>query len=340
MKTIVSPSQQALFDPFEGIIGPMGRKMIDNGWQGLFRETLLEQTPVNMLGEQLHDDGRPTFELHAMIALVMIREFKGWTVPQTHEALLFRADIQYALNLQPGVEVTQRTIERYIARIEKNEAISEEVFSQVTDTLLRSMEVKVNRQRLDSTHVLSDMATLGRAQMIGVALRRFFHRLEKHDAQSGQTALLDRISDDLLKRYRKQSDSRIFADARTTELRRVALQQAAEDLCLVISELHQSKPVCDWEQFKQLQTIFDQQCELREEFVEVRKKTGGHVIVNPSDPDATYSGHKGAGHQVQIAETFNEDGDPNFITSAIVETAADNDADAVLPVLEDLKGGK
>lgn len=34
-----------------------------------------------------------------MIALVMIREFNGWTVRQTHEASLFWADIQYALNL-------------------------------------------------------------------------------------------------------------------------------------------------------------------------------------------------------------------------------------------------
>jgi hypothetical protein len=338
LKTIVSPSQQALFDPFEGVLGPMGRRMIDKGWQGLFREALLEQMPVAQLSKQLKDDGRPTFELHAIIALLLIREFQGWTVPQTHEALLFRADIQYALNLQPGIEVTQRTIERYIARVQNDEVISEEIFSQVTDTLLRSMEVKVHKQRLDSTHVLSDMSTMGRAQMIGVTLRRFFHKLEKHDAQSGQPALLERFDQELLKRYRKQSDSRIFGDARTTELRKVALQQAAEDLCLVLSELGQTKPVCDWQQFKQMQTIFSQQCEVREEFVEVRKKTGGHVIVNPSDPDATYSGHKGAGHQVQIAETFNDEGLPNFITSAQVETAADNDADAPAKVIDDLSG--
>ncbi len=43
MKTIEFPTQQRLFDPFEGVIGPMGRKMIDNGWQGLFRQVLLEQ---------------------------------------------------------------------------------------------------------------------------------------------------------------------------------------------------------------------------------------------------------------------------------------------------------
>jgi hypothetical protein len=186
--------------------------MIASGWQGLFREVLLELMPVNLIGKDLSDDlGRPTFELHAIVALLLLREFQGWTVPQTHEALLFRADIQFALNLQPGVELTQRTIERYLRRMQDNEAISEKIFAQVTDTLLRSMEVKVNKQRLDSTHVLSDMSTMGRAQMIGVALRRFFKKLEKYDSQSNTPALLDQFSAELLARYRKQSDSRIFS---------------------------------------------------------------------------------------------------------------------------------
>jgi hypothetical protein len=338
MKTIELPSQKRLFDPFEGVIGPMGRKMIDNGWQGLFRQVLLEQMPVALMGEGLSDSqGRPTVELHAITALLLIREFQGWTVPQTHEALLFRTDIQFALNLEPGAEITQRTIERYIARMQSNENICEEIFASVTDTLLKSMEVKVKQQRLDSTHVLSDMANLGRAQMIGVALRRFLKRLEKYDRQSGQIPLVERFESDLVGRYRKQSDSRIFGDCKTTEQRKVALQQAATDLAQVISQLADCKPICDWDAYKQLQTIFHQQCELREEFVEVRQKTGGRIIVNPSDPDATLCGHKGAGYQVQIAETFNEEGLPNLITAAKVETAADNDAHALMPVLADLK---
>lgn len=338
MKTIESPTQQRLFDVFDGVIGPMGRKMINNGWQGLFRQVILEQMPVVLMGEGLSDyQGRPTVELHAITALLLIREFQGWTVPQTHEALLFRTDIQFALNLEPGTEITQRTIERYVARMQSNEKISEEIFAKVTDTLLKGMEVKVKKQRLDSTHVLSDMANLGRAQMIGVALRRFFKRLEKHDSQSGQTPVLERFSAELLGRYRKQSDSRIFGDCRTTDQRKVALQQAAEDLAQVISQLADCEPICNWDAYKQLETIFHQQCELREEFVQVRQKTGGRVIVNTSDPEVTVSGHKGAGYQVQIAESHNDEGKPNFITAAKVETAADNDANAVLPVLENLK---
>ena len=333
MKTMVHPGQRRLFDPFQGVIGSAGWALIEGGWQSLFRGVLLERMPVGRLAKGMSEDqGRPSAELYAMLGLLLIREFQGWTVPQAHEAVLFRTDIQYALNLEPGFEVTQRTIERYLQRMQQDEELGEELFREVTDTLLTSMEVKVQKQRLDSTHVLSDMACLGRARMIGVALKRFFQKVRRHDA-----ALLSGLSEDLLKRYEKSSDSGVFGGLKDTEARRVALQQVAEDLLVVLQHFEQSEPIGQWNQYHQLRTIFDQQCELREEFIEVRAKTGGRVIQNVSDPNATYSGHKGAGYQVQFSETFNDDGLPNLITAAQVETAVDSDADAVEPLLEDLR---
>ena len=211
-------------------------------------------------------------------------------IPQTHEAILFRADIQYALNLEPAVEITQRTIERYLQKIQNEEGLSDEIFARVTETLLQSMEITVRKQRLDSTHVLSDMAVLGRSQMMGVALRRFFHQLRKHDE-----SLFEQVPEEIRRRYCKQSDSRVFADANTSEKRQASLRQAGEDMACVPALFAAVQPVGEWDIFRQLQTIFDQQCEVREEFVETRKKTGGAVIQNPSDPDATCDGHKGAG---------------------------------------------
>jgi hypothetical protein len=78
------PIQQGLFDPFEGVIGPMGRKMIYNGWQGRIRQILLEQMTVDLIDEDLSDSqGCPSVELHAITALLHIREFQGCTVLQS-----------------------------------------------------------------------------------------------------------------------------------------------------------------------------------------------------------------------------------------------------------------
>lgn len=333
MKTIRDPSQQRLFDPYQGVLSDTGRKHIAAGWQSMFRDSILELMPVGKISQSFSDDsGRRSAELHAMIGLLLIRDIMGWTVPEAHESILFRADIQYALNLEPGVDISQRTIERYLARVQDDPEISQEIFTTVTDLLLQSLEVKVKKQRLDSTHVLSDMSQVGRARMIGLALKRFFAKVHSHAPN-----MLARFSDELLKRYRKQSDGQIFGDARTTEKRRLALQQAAEDLLVVIKELDQVCPIRYWRSFVMLKTIFSQQCELREEFVEVLEKTGGNVILNTSDPDAGFSGHKGPGYSAQLVETHNAEGDDNFITAVIVQDASGSDANAVQPILEDLK---
>ncbi len=87
MKTIVQPSQQRLFDPFEGVISGAG-------WQLMFRSVLLERMPVGRLWKGMSEDqGRTSAELNSMLGLLLIREFPGWTVPQAHEAVLFRSNV-------------------------------------------------------------------------------------------------------------------------------------------------------------------------------------------------------------------------------------------------------
>ena len=66
--------------------------------------------------------------------------------------------------------------------------------------------------------------------------------------------------------------------------------------------------------YTSLVQIFRQQCEVVEGRVVVLAKTGGDVIQNPSDPDATYDGHKGQGDQVPLSETCSAENDGQLIT--------------------------
>ena len=65
-----------------------------------------------------------------------------------------------------------------------------------------------------------------------------------------------------------------------------------------------------------LVTIFAQQCEIVEDRVTVRTKTGGDCVQNPSDLEATYDGKKGQGYQVQFSETCAAGNDVQLIVSA------------------------
>src|SRR4051812_16114688 len=72
----VDPRQNRLFDPFDGVIPPVGRRIIADGWQGVFRHVLLEVMPVAELGSHFSDSmGAPTKELYSMAGLVFLA---GW----------------------------------------------------------------------------------------------------------------------------------------------------------------------------------------------------------------------------------------------------------------------
>ena len=114
MRHSVNPRQGRLFDLFAGVIPPLGLDRIHKGWQGIFRTMLLELMPARRLGKHFDPTiGRPTKELYSVAGLLFLQEFQNWTIPAAVEAYLFRTDVQFALNLEPGHdEMCERTLER------------------------------------------------------------------------------------------------------------------------------------------------------------------------------------------------------------------------------------
>ncbi len=329
----VDPRQNRLFDPFDGVIPPLGRRIIADGWQGLFRHVLLEVMPVAELGRHFSDSlGAPTKELYSMAGLVFLADFFGWNAQEAIEAYVFRSDVQYALNREPGAEVCTRTLERY-QKLFREDDLAARVFEEVTARLVQALDLDVSRQRLDSTHVFSHMASFGRTKLMAVAIKRFLTQLKRHDPDAYAA-----LPEDLRQRY-VPAPARLCADAKDAEARTRCRQQTAEDLHFVITRFASRADLTNRSTYKALITIFGQQCELSGDTVVVKTKTGGDCVQNPSDPDATYDGHKGPGYQVQIAETCVPGNDVQLITAALPQTACASDAQAVVPMLDQLEQG-
>ena len=330
----VDPRQNCLFDPFDGVIPAVGRRIIANGWQGVFRHVLLEVMPVAELGRHFSDSlGAPTKELYSMAGLVFLTDFFGWTLQEAIEAYIFRSDVQYALNLEPGAAVCTRSLERYQKLFREND-LAARVFEEVTTRLIHVLDLDVSRQRLDSTHVFSHMATFGRTKLMAVAIKRFLTQLKRHDGDAYAA-----LPADLRQRY-EPAQARLFADAKDAEARARCRQQAAEDLRFIIDRFAECGDLANRSTYKSLITIFDQQCALSGGKVVVKTKTGGDCVQNPSDPDATYDGHKGPGYQVQITETCVPSNAVQLITAVLPQTACESDTTAVVPMLDQLEQGE
>ena len=130
----------------------------------------------------------------------------------------------------------------------------------------------------------------------------------------------------------------LFGDTgKDSESRRLLRQQVAEDMYQVVRHFADRPEHARRDTYKALEQIFYEQCEVQEDKVTVKPKTGGNVRQNPSDADATYDGHKGPGYQVQLAETCHPENEVQLVTCALPQTAAESDSKAPPKVFEDLK---
>src|SRR4051812_15351662 len=232
--------------------------------------------PVAELGSHFSDSmGAPTKELYSMAGLVFLADFFGWNAQEAIEAYIFRSDVQYALNLEPGVAVSTRTLERY-QKTFRDDDLAARVFNDVPPRFIEPLDLAVSRQRLDSTHVFSHMASFGRTKLMAVAIKRFLTQLKRHDPDAYAA-----LPDDLRLRY-APAQARLFADAKDAEACARCRQQAAEDLRFVIDRFADRGDLTNRSTYKALIVIFDQQCELSGGKVVVKAQTGGDCVQNPS----------------------------------------------------------
>jgi len=333
MQRIANPLQSRLFDPFDPVLTEKTRARLLDDWPGVFRHVILELMPVNILGGHYSPDmGRPTKELYSMAGLIFMMEFFNWKKPEALNAYSFHMDVHYALNMEPVThDLAIRTLERFIVFFEEDD-LAKQIMHDVTIKLAELLEINIDKQRLDSTHIFSDMASFGRTRLMGVAIKRFLTQVLRHDPRAYEA-----LPEALRKRY-SPSVHQMFGDTgKDKESRRLLRQQVAEDMHFLIGHFADTAPLNNGTCYKAMERIFYEQCDVHEDKVTVKKKVGSRVMQNPSDADATYDGHKGPGYQVQLAETCDPDNEVQIITAALPQTAAEPDTEAVEPILDTLE---
>ena len=305
------------------------------------------------------DNDRPNQPVQTVFGVLLLKEMFALTDAEALEQLEFSLLWQHALELTPDeAHLAQKTLHNFRARLLAHDR-GREAFEATTDRILQTLGTKVTRQRLDSTHVLSNIAVLTRLGLLCETIRHFLKTLAgQHPPLSG------RVPKRLRGRYLKEDGgATAYQDAPSgTGPRRLPV--CARD-GYRLHQLFAGTAAEGLESYALLQRLLSEQCEViadpqrpSEEdddageggvpvVLKAPEQVGSDSLQSPYDAEATYNARKGKGYEVQIAETCVEadddkaDGDKtdtvNMITHVEVTDACASDEHATMPVVNALE---
>lgn len=328
--------QPLLFSRYRNLLSAAALRALDEGWQGIFHRMILRQLPVYKLETDFNPViGRPSKELYSVCGLLLMMEFFHWTLEQARMNYMLDLGVQYALNIEEDcIELSERTLYRYLNALRKKDFM-QDTMNIVTECLLKELDIDIREQRVDSTHVFSNMAAWSRKQLLFKITQKFLNQVRRHE-----NAVYYGIDPDLRTRY-ERNNGWIFGETSPMKLQRngkvyTTEEQIGYDMEKLIEKFSGDSRFSNMTSYKDLVRVFSEQFESNDGKSELKKHPGGKVLLNPSDREAEI-GHKGVGYQVQIAETCSDENKVQLITAAIPQGGSASDMESLAAVEEKLK---
>lgn len=328
--------QYDMFNPFAHL-GPKRLALLESSWAHLFREEILHNLPAEKLFHRYSEHyGRRTKELYAMLGIVLLQQQQDLTDDETVNQVAFNIMWQYALNITDPSDVSSYVSPRTLWTMRDIVAelgLEQTLFKNVTGALTKLFELDPSKQRLDSIHIFSNMAHLGRIRLFVRTIRKFLTNLKRHHADLYQSL------GEVAVRYEEKNDGR-FAVKPTESAHK--LQEVGNDCFVLVEQFKDHEAIVSMTSYQLLARLFTEQCVVEKTdsatsvVIKPNKEVPSDSLQNPSDPDAGYCGHKGKGYQMQVMESWSPDkSQPNLISHVKVEAAHESDSNALLPAIEE-----
>jgi hypothetical protein len=314
-------------------LGPKRTKLMEQSWAMLFRDTVLPNLPVDRLRYYYHGSrGAPTKELGAMLGVMILQQMQDLTDEETVYQYAFNIQWHYALNITDAdASISLKTVWNMRHLLTANNLYAA-VFEALSGALAKAFSVDASLQRIDSVHIFSNMRHLGRISLFAHTIKKFLINLKRH-----QRTLSDALDRELTDRYLAKKEASVFSMVKPSESAQT-LQSLGDDLLYLLERFENNEDIASMSSYTLLARLLTEQCVVGDGKVAVKpnRDVPSDSLQNPSDPDATYDGHKGKGYQVQIMETYAPDTKGlSLITHVAVEQAHVSDASALIPAIED-----
>ena len=323
-----TPPQMKLFG-LETQVSPSLRSRLESSWAHLFRNEVL---PILLRKEDDYamlygTTGRPNFSVARLLGLCLLQE---WNDLSDQEALdTFSFDVRWRYALDVGEEedyLSRRSLVEFRRRLAAKDPemkLVRSVFDAVRDSAITKLGLSAANQRLDSTHIISNIRLRGRVALFSNTLDLFLRSLDEDH--------LPRVPERISSWHAREPEGWFGlgpAEQKST------LQELAEYIYELVILFEND--LADSEPYQLLKRLFSEQCGIGNEapVVQVKQKSEGATLRSPYDPDASY-GHKGPGYSLHVTETCNN-AKAEIITDYEVHGAARSDIGKALSVIERL----
>ena len=323
-----TPPQMKLFG-IESKVSPSLRTRLESSWAHLFRCEIL---PLLFRNEDRYamlygTTGRPNFSVARLLGLCLLQEWNDVSDQEALDAYSFDIRWRYALEVSDEEDyLSRRSLVEFRHRLAEKDPemkLVRALFDGVRDSAIKSLGLSTASQRLDSTHIVSNIRVRGRVVLFSNTLDHFLKSLTEEQLSRVPQAVRD---------WHAQEPEGWFGLGPAEQ--KVKLEELAQYLYELIIVFEND--LADSEPYQLLTRLFSEQCERGNEAptVEVKKKSEGATLRSPYDPDASY-GHKGPGYSLQVTETCNNP-TAEIITDYEVHGAARSDIGKALSVIERL----
>lgn len=307
---------------------------LEKTWAGPFRRQVLP-----MINEEpfrpfyCPDNGRPNVPVAILIGLCVLKEMHNLTDQQMLGSLEFDIRWHFAFDINAlEAHTCQKTLHNFRTLVTTNDK-AREIFTGTTDRIIKAAELSTDKQRLDSTHIISNMANLSRLGLFVRTIEGFLRQFEhKHPKLYKKLpALYDKV-------YRQRSG--YFADVKSSRAKR-RLAKCARHLFDLVDRFRGHQEISRLKYYRLMVRLLEEQCHISEgdtEKVSLKKpeEISADSLQNPSDPDATY-GRKGKGYKASITETCVDDNPFQVITDVAVDASHASDQNDVEPTIDRLE---
>lgn len=321
--------QQKLFG-IETRISPSLRSRLESSWSLLFR---LEILPILFRNEDRYamlygTTGRPNFSVARLLGLCLLQEWNDMSDQQALDTMSFDIRWRYALDIHDEEDYLSRRslveFRRRLAARDPEMNLIRTLFDTIRDSAIDKLGLSTSNQRLDSTHIISNIRLRGRVALFANTLHLFLKSLD--------TDHLSRVPIAIQTWHAQDPEGWFGLGPSEQKVKLEELAQYLHELIVIFEKDGLGEP------YRILTRLFSEQCEYSKEEssgIQVKKKTEGATLQSPYDPDAS-CGHKGSGYSLHVTETCNNTGKQEIITDYEVHGAARSDIGKTLSVIERL----